>query len=120
MVQNEISVLGEFSKSASGFEVSRGRKRKWAADQLLISATDLFYTITGYHPQRNLPVRSFEGFLQRFCRGIPIMENTDFKNLANAAIQNGGYKGVRLPISIEDECMLNRVFPKRKKPPLPF
>lgn len=83
-----------------------GQPPKWWRHWMLRHAADTFLNITGYKPARNLPVRSFEGFLTRFCADVPDMAGINYRRLADLATEPGGYKGRFIPFQSETEKQL--------------
>ncbi|WP_171188280.1 hypothetical protein [Ruegeria sp. HKCCC2117] len=103
IVESELGTVEAFIAAFSGKINTRGAPPNWVHHYLVRDAADIFLSVTGYRPARNLPVRSFEGFLTRFCNGIPGMDSENFGRLADIAIKSNGYKGTFFPFGSEAE-----------------
>lgn len=106
MVEGELAAA-EAAIVQIGEKVSKaGQPPIWWRHWILRHAADTFLNITGYKPARDLPVRSFEGFLQRFCADVPDMQGINYGRLADLATEPGGYKGRFIPFQNATEEQL--------------
>lgn len=106
MVEGELHAVEAFIAAFSGKINTKGAPPNWVHHYLVRDAADIFFSVTGFRPARHLPVRGFEGFLTRFCDGIPGMKGENFTRLADIAVKSNGYKGTFFPFGNEVEEQL--------------
>jgi len=110
LIDKEIEQVNLIANSVSG---AQNRPPEWFPRSMLRCACKVFFNTTGFQPARRLPVRSFQGFLERFCEDVEAMKKTNWPRLSSEGIDNPDYWSEFVPFESEAEKNAAiRFFPK--------